>query len=186
MTVCYQRRVVERKRYITPEGYETLRAEADQLWRVERPRVTREVADAAAQGDRSENAEYIYGKKRLREIDSRVRFLNKRLEDLTVVDAPPGDRERIFFGAWVTLEDEEGEAQRYRLVGPDESSYGFFKQREQICQEDTLRLMREHALRIGIIYHTVGDIEITRGVIDLAACLDWEALTKPTDDNRDD
>ena len=72
------------------------------------------------------------------------------------------------------------------LVGPDESSYGFFEQREQICQEDTLRLMREHALRIGIIYHTVGDIEITRGVIDLAACLDWEALTKPTDDNRND
>jgi transcription elongation factor GreB len=121
MTVCYQRRVSERKRYITPEGYEKLRAEADQLWRVERPRVTREVADAAAQGDRSENAEYIYGKKRLREIDSRVRFLNKRLEELVVVQAPPGDRERIFFGAWVTLEDEAGEAWRYRIVGPDES-----------------------------------------------------------------
>jgi len=113
--------VAERKRYITPEGYETLRAEADRLWRVERPRVTREVSDAAAQGDRSENAEYIYGKKRLREIDSRVRFLNKRLEELTVVDAAPDDRERVFFGAWVTLEDEDGGALRYRVVGPDES-----------------------------------------------------------------
>jgi transcription elongation factor GreB len=121
MSVCYQGRVSERKRYITPEGYARLRDEADRLWRVERPRVTREVADAAAQGDRSENAEYIYGKKRLREIDSRVRFLNKRLEELTVVDAPPDDRERVFFGAWVTLEDEEGETVRYRVVGPDES-----------------------------------------------------------------
>ena len=110
--------------YITPEGYARLKAEADRLWRVERPRVTREVADAAAQGDRSENAEYIYGKKRLREIDSRVRFLTKRLEELTVVDAPPDDRGRIFFGAWVTLEDESGETLRYRVVGPDESDAG--------------------------------------------------------------
>jgi len=119
--VCYQATVAERKHYITPEGYAKLEAEADHLWRVERPRVTREVSDAAAQGDRSENAEYIYGKKRLREIDSRVRFLTKRLEALTVVGEPPDDRERIFFGAWVTLEDEDGETQRYRLVGPDES-----------------------------------------------------------------
>lgn len=116
--------MVERKRYITPEGYEKLRAEADQLWRVERPRVTREVSEAAAQGDRSENAEYIYGKKRLREIDSRVRFLNKRLEQLVVVDAPPHERQRIFFGAWVTLEDDAGEARCYRVVGPDESDAG--------------------------------------------------------------
>ena len=113
--------MAQRKRYITPEGYEKLRAEADHLWRVERPRVTREVSEAAAQGDRSENAEYIYGKKRLREIDSRMHFLNKRLEDLTVVDAPPDDRERVFFGAWVTLEDEDGESLTYRVVGPDES-----------------------------------------------------------------
>jgi transcription elongation factor GreB len=107
--------------YITPEGAERLRAELEQLWSVERPRVTREVADAAAQGDRSENAEYIYGKRRLREIDRRVHFLRKRLDTVTVVR--PGevaDRERIFFGASVTLEDESGEERRYRLVGPDE------------------------------------------------------------------
>jgi len=113
--------VSERKRYITPEGYAKLQAEADRLWRVERPRVTREVSEAAAQGDRSENAEYIYGKKRLREIDARVRFLSKRLEELTVVGGPPDDRARVFFGAWVTLEDESGQTQRYRVVGPDES-----------------------------------------------------------------
>jgi transcription elongation factor GreB len=113
--------VAHRKSYITPQGMEKLRAEADHLWRVERPRVTREVSDAAAQGDRSENAEYIYGKKRLREIDSRLRFLNRRMEQLEVVEAPPERRDRVFFGAWVTLEDEEGETVRYRLVGPDES-----------------------------------------------------------------
>ena len=79
--------------------------------------MTQEVADAAALGDRSENAEYIYGKKRLREIDSRMHFLNKRLEDLTVVDAPPDDRERVFFGAWVTLEDEDGDVRRVALEG---------------------------------------------------------------------
>ncbi len=111
-----------RKVYITPEGAERLQAELARLWNVERPRVTQEVSDAAALGDRSENAEYIYGKKRLREIDRRVRFLRKRLDTVTVVR--PGevaDRERIFFGAWVTLEDEAGEEHRYRVVGPDES-----------------------------------------------------------------
>jgi len=110
-----------RKVYITPEGAEQLRAELRRLWNEERPRVTHEVSEAAALGDRSENAEYIYGKKRLREIDRRVRFLPKRLEDISVVR--PGDvadPDRIFFGAWVTLEDESGEKHRYRLVGPDE------------------------------------------------------------------
>lgn len=110
-----------RKSYITPEGAKKLRTELEQLWTVERPRVTQEVADAAAQGDRSENAEYIYGKRRLREIDRRVRFLSKRLDALTVVSEPPKDSKRAFFGAWVTLEDEDGEEVTYRIVGPDES-----------------------------------------------------------------
>jgi transcription elongation factor GreB len=109
------------KHYITPEGAKKLRAELEQLWTVERPRVTQEVADAAAQGDRSENAEYIYGKRRLREIDRRVRFLSKRLDDVTVVTEPPSDAKRVFFGAYVTVEDEEGEQATYRIVGPDES-----------------------------------------------------------------
>jgi transcription elongation factor GreB len=110
------------KHYITPDGAKKLRAELDQLWSVERPRVTQEVADAAAQGDRSENAEYIYGKRRLREIDRRVRFLSKRLDDVTIVNEPPTDPSRAFFGAWVTVEDEDGEEVTYRIVGPDESS----------------------------------------------------------------
>jgi transcription elongation factor GreB len=107
-------------RFITPAGHARLKAELDQLWRVERPQVTAAVSAAAAMGDRSENAEYTYGKKRLREIDSRVRFLRKRLDGMTVVDRPPTDHSRAFFGAWVELEDEAGTAHRYRIVGPDE------------------------------------------------------------------
>jgi len=106
--------------YITPEGEKALRDELERLWHEERPRVTREVAEAAALGDRSENAEYIYGKKRLREIDARVRFLRKRLDELTVVRDAPSDDARVYFGAWVRLEDEAGEQIVYRLVGPDE------------------------------------------------------------------
>ncbi|HEY6173266.1 MAG TPA: transcription elongation factor GreB [Kofleriaceae bacterium] len=108
-------------RYITPEGAKKLRAELDQLWTVERPRVTQEVADAAAQGDRSENAEYIYGKRRLREIDRRVQFLAKRLEEVTVVSEPPSDPARVFFGAYVTIEDDGGDQRTYRIVGGDET-----------------------------------------------------------------
>ncbi|WP_444909858.1 transcription elongation factor GreB [Microbulbifer sp. TRSA005] len=107
-------------RYITAEGAQRMRAEVKHLWEEERPRVTQAVSDAAKLGDRSENADYIYGKKRLREIDSRVRFLTKRLEEITVVDQVPEDREKVFFGAWVTLEDEEGVVISYRIVGPDE------------------------------------------------------------------
>ncbi|MEH6357915.1 MAG: transcription elongation factor GreB [Pseudomonadales bacterium] len=106
--------------YITPTGRQRLQDEFDQLWHVKRPEVTQAVSEAAAQGDRSENAEYIYGKKQLREIDSRLRFLTKRLESLIVVDRLPADLGRVFFGAWVTLEDEDGKSSEYRLVGPDE------------------------------------------------------------------
>lgn len=107
-------------RYITQEGECALRAERDHLWRVERPEVTSAVHEAAKNGDRSENGDYIYGKRRLREIDSRVRFLNKRLDELEIVDRPPADTTRVYFGAWVTLEDEAGTEQRWRVVGPDE------------------------------------------------------------------
>jgi transcription elongation factor GreB len=107
-------------KYITAAGEKALRDELRQLWKVERPQVTQSVADAAALGDRSENAEYIYGKKRLREIDRRVRYLSKRLEEITVVSEPPSDTGKVFFGAWVCVEDETGEQHRYRLVGPDE------------------------------------------------------------------
>lgn len=106
--------------FITAAGAARLKQELDELWKVERPRVTQAVSEAAAQGDRSENAEYTYGKRRLREIDRRVRFLRKRLDGMTVVDKPPSDPGRVYFGAWVTLEDGNGTQSRHRIVGPDE------------------------------------------------------------------
>jgi len=107
-------------KYITAEGAHRLREELERLWRVERPQVTQAVSEAAAQGDRSENAEYTYGKRRLREIDRRVRFLRKRLDGMNVVDQRPTDPSRVFFGAWVLLESEDGAQSSYRIVGPDE------------------------------------------------------------------
>ncbi len=110
-----------RKHCITPEGFARLREELERLWKTERPRVTEEVARAAALGDRSENAEYIYGKRRLREIDARLRLLSKRLDELTVVGPGEVAEDRIYFGAWVALEGEDGSRVCYRLVGPDET-----------------------------------------------------------------
>jgi transcription elongation factor GreB len=107
--------------YITRAGFEALTSELEWLWKEERPRVTEAVSVAAALGDRSENADYIYGKKRLREIDRRIRFLTKRVDELVVVDGGPRkDPDRVYFGGWVEIEDEAGEVQRYQLVGPDE------------------------------------------------------------------
>jgi transcription elongation factor GreB len=107
---------------VTPEGHARLKAELDELWRVRRPEVVRALAAAAAEGDRSENAEYTYRKKQLGEIDRRVRYLSKRLETLRVVDAAPTDREAVFFGASVDVEDvADGTLARYRIVGPDET-----------------------------------------------------------------
>ena len=110
---------------ITPEGEARMRAELHELWHVRRPQVTQSVSEAAAQGDRSENAEYTYGKKMLREIDSRVRFLTKRLENLKVVDSRPSDPNKVYFGAWVSLEDDDGHDRialshrRPRRTGPE-------------------------------------------------------------------
>ena len=107
---------------ITREGHDRLKAELDDLWRVQRPEVVRALAAAAAEGDRSENAEYTYRKKQLGGIDRRVRYLSKRLEALKVVDAAPADRDAVFFGAEVELENvANGELLRYRIVGPDET-----------------------------------------------------------------
>jgi transcription elongation factor GreB len=107
--------------YITPEGHKRLNEEISYLWKIKRPQVTQAVAEAAAMGDRSENAEYIYGKKQLRQIDSRIRFLAKRLSELIVVDRIPKDTSKVFFGAWVEVEDTDGNISRYRIVGPDET-----------------------------------------------------------------
>jgi transcription elongation factor GreB len=107
-------------KYITADGHKRLTEELDYLWKKKRPEVTRILSAAAAEGDRSENAEYIYRKKELREIDARVRFLRKRLDDMVIVDRIPSDTDRIYFGAWVTIENNEGIETTYRIVGPDE------------------------------------------------------------------
>ena len=107
---------------ITRAGFERLRDELDDLWRVRRPEVVKALGEAAAEGDRSENAEYIYRKKQLGEIDRRVRYLSKRLEALRVVDTAPADRSAVYFGAWLEIEDvDRGDVRRYRIVGPDET-----------------------------------------------------------------
>ena len=105
--------------YITAAGYAKLDAELKALWK-RRAYVVKILAEAAAEGDRSENAEYIYRKKELREIDYRIRYLQRRLPDLKVVNNQPSNPQQIFFSAWVTLENEQGEEKIYRIVGPDE------------------------------------------------------------------
>ncbi len=106
---------------ITPAGHARLKAELDELWRLRRPEVVRALAAAAAEGDRSENAEYTYRKKQLGEIDRRVRYLGKRLETLRVIDSVPADRHVVYFGAWFSVEDADGNTRTYRIVGPDET-----------------------------------------------------------------
>jgi len=112
--------------YITPQGYEALQAELKQLW-VRRTDVAKHLKAAAAEGDRSENAEYIYRKKELGEIDRRIRYLQKRMPDLKTVDTVPDNPQQVFFGARITLENDKGETVHYRIVGPDEidSSKGY-------------------------------------------------------------
>ena len=108
-------------RYITPEGFRRIAEEHERIWSVLRPKIVAEVEAAAALGDRSENAEYIYGKKKLRELDHRLRFLSERMDDLTVLAPAPHPSGRAYFGAWVTIEDGDGGERVYRLVGPDEA-----------------------------------------------------------------
>jgi transcription elongation factor GreB len=107
--------------YITPEGYARLKAEYEQLWSVRRPEVVRALAAAAAEGDRSENAEYQYRKKELREIDRRVRYLQRRIPELKVADRKPADPGKVYFGALVCVADAAGEGKTWRIVGPDET-----------------------------------------------------------------
>ncbi|HEX7029352.1 MAG TPA: transcription elongation factor GreB [Gammaproteobacteria bacterium] len=109
--------------YITREGFERLQHELSDLW-LQRRDVVAALSAAAAEGDRSENAEYIYRKKQLREMDRRIRYLQKRLPELNVVREAPGDTSRVFFGAHVTLEDSEGGEKRFRIVGADEIDTG--------------------------------------------------------------
>ncbi|MBH98745.1 MAG: transcription elongation factor GreB [Rhodospirillaceae bacterium] len=110
-------------KYITPEGAAALEKELQFLWRRKRPEITLVVAEAAAQGDRSENADYIYGKKQLGEIDRRIRYLRKRLESINVINTTPSNQEKVYFGAWFTLSDNQDQIRKYRLVGPDEFDF---------------------------------------------------------------
>lgn len=118
--------MADQKNYITPEGYACLKAEFEQLYKIERPKVVSDVSWAASNGDRSENGDYIYGKKRLRQIDSRLRFLMKRMDIAVVVDpAQQQDLEKIYFGAWVELYSIDKDTEhRYRIVGQDELDPG--------------------------------------------------------------
>jgi transcription elongation factor GreB len=146
--------------YITRRGAEQLQSELNQLVSSERPRVVQEVADAAAQGDRSENAEYIYGKKRLREIDRRMRFLSKRLDSLEVVSPgqAPSDAERVFFGAFVEVQDEDGERKRYRLVGPDEADpdHGSISYKSPLGQA----LLKKRRGDVVVVRRPKGEVEL--------------------------
>ncbi|NND68317.1 MAG: transcription elongation factor GreB [Halioglobus sp.] len=144
-------------RYITPQGEQVLRDELHQLWKVERPQVTDAVHEAAKNGDRSENGDYIYGKRRLREIDSRVRFLNKRLDELEVVDRAPEDQGKVFFGAWVALEDEAGEEQQWRIVGPDEFN---LEQRKLSMDSPMARALLGKRLDDEIEVQTPGGLQV--------------------------
>jgi transcription elongation factor GreB len=136
--------------YITRQGYLSLQEELGGLWK-RRAQVTKALAAAAAEGDRSENAEYIYRKKELAGIDRRIRYLQKRLPQLKVVSAAPSDPQRVFFGAWVTLEDDEGRQATYRIVGPDEfdSSRGWISMDAPMA-----RALMKKALDDEVVVHT--------------------------------
>ena len=149
---------------ITSAGYRRLEEEAERLWTVERPKLVRSVATAAAEGDRSENAEYIYGKRKLAEIDRRLNYLGKRLKVLTVVDEPPARDGRVYFGAFVTLEDEEGQTVRYQIVGEDEADPA--QKRISIDSPLAQALLRRRAGDEVLVQRPKGEIEYV--VVDVA------------------
>jgi transcription elongation factor GreB len=149
----------KRSGFITPEGERTLRKELVFLWHEERPRVVKGVADAAAEGDRSENAEYIYGKKRLREIDRRIKYLSERLDALTVVEIDPARRPgRVVFGAYVDVIDEEGNEKTLRIVGPDE----FDGEKNFISMDSPIgrALMKKQEGDVVHVVRPMGDVEL--------------------------
>ena len=147
------------KHYITPGGAKTLREELNYLWQTKRPEVTQKVSAAAALGDRSENAEYIYGKKQLREIDRRIRYLTKILDNLIIVDKKPDDRDTVYFGAWVHLHDQQGEEFIYRIVGADEIDLqqGWISVKSPMAKS----LLRKHKGDDVIVQRPIGNTQMT-------------------------
>jgi transcription elongation factor GreB len=148
--------------YMTREGANRLLAELVELRTKARPKIVQEVSDAAAQGDRSENAEYIYGKKKLREIDRRIMFLTKRLETTTVVDPnerPPDEQGRVFFGAIVEVEDEDGKRTKYQIVGEDEIDLA----RGRVSYKSPLGrvLLKRRAGETVVLKKPSGEVELT-------------------------
>ncbi|MGV8002353.1 transcription elongation factor GreB [Photorhabdus temperata subsp. temperata] len=141
---------------ITREGYNKLKEELDYLWREERPEVTKKVTWAASLGDRSENADYQYNKKRLREIDRRVRYLTKSLEELRCVDYSPQQDGRVFFGAWVEIENDQGESKRFRIVGYDE----IFGRKDYISIDSPMAraLLKKEVGDSAIVYTPTGEV----------------------------
>ncbi|AKH63454.1 MULTISPECIES: transcription elongation factor GreB [Photorhabdus] len=141
---------------ITREGYNKLKEELDYLWREERPEVTKKVTWAASLGDRSENADYQYNKKRLREIDRRVRYLTKSLEELRCVDYSPQQDGRVFFGAWVEIENDQGEIKRFRIVGYDE----IFGRKDYISIDSPMAraLLKKEVGDSAIVYTPTGEV----------------------------
>ncbi len=148
--------------YITPAGAKRLSDELIELRTKKRPKICQEVADAAAQGDRSENAEYIYGKKKLREIDRRIHFLVKRLDALVIVDPserPKTEQSRIFFGATVDVEDEDGKRSTYQIVGEDEIDLkaGRISLKSPLAQA----LMKKTAGDVTVVKRPAGELELS-------------------------
>jgi len=154
-------------RYITPEGFRRIAEEHDSIWTVSRPRVLAEVAAAAAHGDRSDNAEYLYGKKKLRELDRRLRELSERMDSLTVIAPSPHPSRRAYFGAWVTVEQDDGEERRYRLVGPDEldAAAGLISVNGPLG----LALLGKRVGDVVVVQRPVGRTEVT------VLAIGWEA-----------
>jgi transcription elongation factor GreB len=144
--------------YITPAGARKLSEELANLRSVERPRIVQEVADAAAQGERSENAEYIYGKKKLREIDRRMRYLTKRLESAVVVDPAQQRGDKVFFGATVEVEEESGARHAYQIIGEDEidSKAGKISWRSPMGRA----LLGKRAGDVVLVHRPAGEVEI--------------------------
>jgi len=144
--------------YLTPAGAQKLQEELKHLAGLERPKVVQEVADAAAQGDRSENAEYIYGKKRLREIDRRIRFLTQRLDRALIVEPGAVQHQQVRFGATVVVRDEEGVQKTYTLVGPDESEpeRGFLSYQSPIGKS----LMKRRVGDFVVVRRPAGELEL--------------------------
>ncbi len=147
-----------KKVYITPEGARVLRDELNFIWKTKRPEVTQKVAAAAALGDRSENADYIYGKKHLREIDKRIRYLTRQLDNLEIVDRKPDNLDKIYFGAWIKLEDENGDLSEIRIVGADE----FDMKKGWISLESPMAksLLGKHKGDDVLIRRPIGDSEM--------------------------